>query len=64
MMRIKIEVQTIGTDYQVVIREYVDETDNWHSITRITTSPLLPNIQRVGYWLLRWANFIDGCKTT
>lgn len=61
-MRMNIEIQTIGKkEYQVIIKERINETDNWHSITRITTSPLLPNIQRVGYWLVKWANFIcDG----
>ncbi|MCK5611636.1 hypothetical protein KAR91_57730 [Candidatus Pacearchaeota archaeon] len=58
-MRMSIEIQTIGKEHQVVIKEYIDEADIWHNITRITTSPLLPNIQRVGYWLVKWANLTD-----
>ncbi len=59
-MRTQIEIKVIneGKEYQVIIREYINEKDNWHSIIRITTSPVLPNVQRVGYWLIKWADFI------
>lgn len=58
-MRTQIEIQVIGKEYQVIIKEYIDEKDKWHSIIRITTSPLLPNVQRIGYWLIKWADFTD-----
>jgi len=59
-MRIQIEIQTIaGKEYQVVITERINEEDTWHRITRITTSPILPNVQQVGYWLTKWADFTD-----
>jgi len=61
-IRTKIEIDVIGNanaDYQIRIIELIDEMDNLHNITRVITSPLLPNIRRVGYWLMRWATITD-----
>ena len=58
--RTKIEIDVIRDDaYKIRIIELMNETDNWHSITRVTTSPVLPNIQRVGYWLVKWAIIVN-----